>query len=266
MRTLLTFLPKKVELVMLPFALVVALTRRQWKNWEHSAILLGIAFGACSYFVQGKGYDYHRYPFAAFALLWMALVLAPAMRSPGCQRWLGMLGLTAGLLVGVPLYLYHAAHLHADTDFVPLQNDLAAIGAGRLQRQVQCMDMVQGCYTALYHLRIVQSTGITGDGLLFATEKSPVVDYYRDEYWKELTSNPPALIVLTNEWFSHPPSFNKINQWPIFAKYLEDNYRLAIARNFDQGANDAHRVQAENHAYRIYVRNGISLPLPQQTE
>jgi hypothetical protein len=177
-----------------------------------------------------------------------------------------MLGLTAGLLVGVPLYLYHAAHLHADTDFVPLQNDLAAIGAGRLQRQVQCMDMVQGCYTALYHLRIVQSTGITGDGLLFATEKSPVVDYYRDEYWKELTSNPPALIVLTNEWFSHPPSFNKINQWPIFAKYLEDNYRLAIARNFDQGANDAHRVQAENHAYRIYVRNGVSLPLPQQTE
>ena len=266
MRTLLTFLPKKVELVMLPFALVVAITGRQWKNWEHSAILLGIAFGACSYFVQGKGFDYHRYPFAAFALLWMALVLALAMRATGCRRWAGVLGLTAGLVVGVPLYLYHAAHLHADTDFVPLQNDLATIGASRLQRQVQCMDMVQGCYTALYHLRIVQSTGIIGDGLLFATEKSPVVDYYRNEYWKAVTSNPPAVIVLTNEWFSHPPSFHKINQWPIFSKYLEDHYRLAIARNFEQGANDAHRVQAEDHAYRIYVRNGVSLPLPQQTE
>jgi hypothetical protein len=273
--TLLRFLPKKVEVVMLPFVLAAAFARarpavalsteKQWKNWERPAILLGIAFGVFSYLAQGKGYDYHRYPFTAFLLLWMATELTLAMRNAGCCRWVGLAGLSAGILFGAPLYLYHVDHLHADTDFVSLENDLASMGVGRLQHHVQCMDLVQGCYTALYHLKIVQSTGMMGDVLLFATEKSPVVDYYRGQYWKELTSNPPAVIVLTNEWFGHPSSFDKINQWPSFAGYLRDNYQLVVARNFDEQPGRLNRTQSTDRAYRIYLRKGVSLPLPQQS-
>ena len=100
-----------------------------------------------------------------------------------------------------------------------------------------------------------------GDALLFATEKSPVVDYYRNQYWNELTSNPPAVIVLTNEWFSHNSSFDKINQWPSFSSYLHDNYRLVIARNFDQQPGQLYRTQQADRAYRIYLRKGVSLSL-----
>jgi hypothetical protein len=259
--TLLRFLPKKVELVMLPFALPVALRQKQWKSWERCAILLGIAFGAFSYLAQGKGYDYHRYPFTAFLLLWMATELTLAMRTAGWPRCVGVAGLSAGILFGAPLYLNHVAHLHADSDYLSLENDLASMGAPRLQHQVQCIDLVQGCYTALYHLKIVQSTGMIGDALLFATEKSPVVDYYRNQYWNELTSNPPAVIVLTNEWFSHNSSFDKINQWPSFSSYLHDNYRLVIARNFDQQPGQLYRTQQADRAYRIYLRKGVSLSL-----
>ncbi|HEY3988794.1 MAG TPA: hypothetical protein VGM02_05810 [Acidobacteriaceae bacterium] len=263
--TMLRFLPKKMELVMLPFALAVAFTQKQWKNWERYALLLGIGFGAFSYLAQGKGYDYHRYPFAAFLLLWMACELTLSMRAAGWRRWVGVAGLTAGVVLTLPLYLSHVDHFRADNDFMSLQNDLASMGVSRLQHQVQCMDLVQGCYTALYHLKVVQSTGMIGDALFFATEKSPVVDYYRNQYWKELTSNPPAVIVLTNEWFSHPSSFDKINQWPSFAAYLRDNYRLVVARNFSRQTGRAYRTQEIDRAYRIYLRNGVSLPLPQNT-
>jgi hypothetical protein len=111
----------------------------------------------------------------------------------------------------------------------------------------------------------VQTTGMMGDVLLFATEKSPVVDYYRDQYWKELTSNPPAVIVLTNEWFGHKSTFDKINQWPSFATYLRDNYQLVVARKLKEQPGRLYRTQSTDHAYRIYLRKGVSLPLAQKS-
>jgi hypothetical protein len=91
-----------------------------------------------------------------------------------------------------------------------------------------------------------------GDLLLFAPEKSPVVDYYyRVEFLNSLMRNPPSVIVLTNEWFYRLPTFAKLNEWPQSARYLEENYKLVISREFD----------AENHhGYRIYVRGGMSFP------
>ena len=256
------FLPKKVEVVMLPFALAVVLGQKQWKHWERYALLLGVAFGVFSYLVQGKGYDYHKYPFTAFVLLWIAIELTLAMRAAGWRRWVGIAGLTAGILFGAPLYLYHVSYFQLDSDFVPLQNDLTLMGTSRLQRQVQCIDMVQGCYTALYHLKLVQSSGMVGDTLLFASEKSPVVDYYRDRYWKELSSNPPSVIVLTNEWFGHKSSFDKINQWPRFSSYLQDHYQLVTERKLKPKPGHVYRVLELDHAYRIYLRKGVSFPLP----
>jgi hypothetical protein len=262
---LIWFLPKKVEVVMLPFALAVMPGQKQWKHWERYALLLGVAFGVFSYLVQGKGYDYHRYPFTAFVLLWMATELTLAMRTAGWRRCVGVAGLTAGILFCAPLYLYHTSYFQADRDFVPLEKDLTTMGTSRLQRQVQCIDMVQGCYTALYHLKLVQSSGMVGDTLLFASEKSPVVDYYRDRYWKELTSNPPSVIVLTNEWFGHNPSFDKINQWPRFSGYLQDHYQLVAERKPSPKSAHVDRVLELDHAYRIYLRKGVSFPLPQKS-
>lgn len=264
--TLLRFLPRKVEIVMLPFAVAVACTERKWKSWERAALLLGAAFGVLSYLAQGKGYDYHRYPLAAFLLLWMTIELALAMRAAGWRRWVGIAGLAAGVLVSAPLYLAHAARFHADNDFLPIQRDLASLGTDSLQRQVQCLDVVQGCYSALYHLKLVQNTGMVGDILLFATQKSPVVDYYREFYWKQLTTNPPAVIVVTNQWFGHHPSFGKLDQWPAFAAYLQDHYNLVVARKIAHPAGDIYRTQEEDHAYRIYVRKGVSLRLPGNTD
>lgn len=246
--------------IVLPFAIVVALADKQWRNWERWTILLGVAFGAFSYFVQRKGYSYHTYPLAAFVLLWAALELMIAMQTPKWTRAVGIAGLAAGIFVAIPTYCHRLLAFTSSpvNDYtVSLESDLAQMGGDRLQHQVQCFDLVDGCFNALYHLRLVQSTGNIGDLILFAPEKSPVVDQSRDKFWNDMESNPPSVIVLSNEWFNRPATFDKINMWPRFADYLGVNYHLVIARTFSREGNEA---------YRIYVRNGVSLPVPQHAD
>ena len=244
---------------LLPFAIAVVSANRYWRNWEHLAIVVGATFGAFSYFLQGKGYAYHRYTFVAFLLLWIAIQLTLAMRNAeGWVRVVAIAGMSIGVLVWVPITTKLTLQLHPPNLFTPaLEKDLNSIGTDRLQNKVQCLDLIDGCLNALYHLRIVQSTGSMGDLLLFAPEKSPVVDYYRVEFWNSLMKNPPSVIVLSNEWFNRLPTFDKLNQWPQLAAYLAENYKLVISRQFDE---------EWHHAYRIYVRDGISFPALDQPQ
>ncbi len=243
-------------LVLLPFALAVAFVHRQWTNWERSALLLGVAFGAFSYFVQRKGYTHHRYTLVAFMLLWIAIELTLAMRRQGWLQAVGFAGITVGALLVTPAYMLRVHRIHPSNHYTEsVEHDLAHLGAARLQHNVQCLDLIDGCLNALYHLRIVQTTGSTGDLLFFTPVPSPVAEYYKQQFWDDILRNPPAVMVVSNEWWNDADSFDKLKRWPQFNAYLAQNYTLAVSRNFPT---------EENHAYRIYIRNGAALPpLPQ---
>jgi hypothetical protein len=245
--------------LLLPFALAVLPVARYWKGREQLAILTCAAFGGFSYFVQGKGYAYHRYTFTGFVLLWIAIqLMMGARKGTAWVKIVAISGLVVGMLVLVPLYVRTTLQMHTVNLFTPaLENDLSRIGSDRLQHNIQCLDLVDGCFNALYHLRIVQSTGWMGDLLLFSPEKGPVVDYYRDKFWTSLINNPPTVIVLSNEWFNRTPTFAKLNAWPQLSQYLAGHYNLVISRQFDEEAH---------HAYRIYVRHGMSLPATDNIE
>ena len=95
-----------------------------------------------------------------------------------------------------------------------LQVDLQRLGGSSLQNRVQCLDMVSGCYRALYRLGLVQSTGFMGDLALFAPDDGNVVPYSRRLFWDDMHNNPPQVIVLSSEWFGVTYSFDKLNAWP----------------------------------------------------
>lgn len=236
-------LPVSVFLL-LPLGFAVALMNRDQANWEHWAIRVGIAFGFISYYIQHKGFKYHRYPFLAFLLLWLCLEFAQAVR--GKKPWprkLGFIGLFLASFVLLPLSVYHVSIVHySDQYTLELQEDLSRLGGARLQHQVQCLDMVDGCFSALYRLGLVQNTGFTGDNLFFSPQSAPAVDYYRRIFWQKLQTNPPKVIVLSDEWFNWPRGFTKINQWPEFANYLNSFYTPIQTRIF------------RDSAYRIYLR------------
>lgn len=227
---------------LLPLGLAVALLNRDRTNWERWAVLVGVAFGFASYCIQMKGYKYHRYPFLAFLLLWFCLEFAQAIRRQGWSRRLGFAGLLFLGFFVLPFNIFHLYVIHVPNEYAEqLEADLASMGPAQLQHQVQCLDMLDGCFNALYHLGLVQNTGFLGDLLFFAPNDGPVVDYYRGIFWNGLQTHPPKVIVLSDEWFNWPRGFDKVNHWPEFAGFLNRNYTVSQTRTF------------HDSSYRIYL-------------
>jgi hypothetical protein len=244
--------------VLLPFAIGVALSNRFRRSWEIWAILLCGAFGAFSYLLQGKAYAHHRYTFVAFVFLWIALELSQAMLKAGWVKAVGIAGFTVGSLVLIPMYTRLVLQVRPVNLFTPaLERDLRHLGIEKLQNNVQCLDLADGCFTALYHLHIVQATGWVGDLLLFAPDHTPVVNFYRNAFWKQVVNNPPSVFVLSDEYFNHDASFAKLKEWPQFDTYLAENYQIVVSRRFPEEGH---------YAYRIYVRDGMSFPALDQPQ
>jgi hypothetical protein len=239
-------MPRPMRLL-IPFGLAAVVLNPDRRNWERWALGMGVAFGAFSYFVQGKGYYYQRYPLIAMTLLWFAVELSIAARRKGVVRVLGTVALAIGIFVLVPLFAGRARTVFYSNIFTEtLETDLRQIGVDRLQHDVQCLDMVDGCYNALYHLKIVQQTGLLGDTILFAPDSSsPLVQHTRQEFWDALEARPPDVFVISDEQFMDAASFDKLNRWPLFARYLTEHYDLRSAHSFPITV-----------AYRIYVRKG----------
>jgi hypothetical protein len=233
--------------ILVPFALTLAVMNPDRADWERWALALATVFGFLSYVVQGKGFYYQRYPLIALALLWFGIEFAAALRRRGWSRALGGIGLAIGTFVLVPLFAAQSRTIFFSNIFTEtLEADLQRIGPDRLQRNVQCLDMVDGCMNALLHLGIVQQTGRTGDNLLFASDPSlAVVEHDRRQFWDSLAAHPPDVFVLSDEKFPDAASFDKLDRWPQFRQYLSDNYELRSEHRFDIGV-----------AYRIYVRKG----------
>jgi hypothetical protein len=180
-------------------------------------------------------------------LLWFGIELCLAARSTGVARVLGVVGLAIGIFALTPLFAQRARTVFYSNIFTEtLEADLRGIGVDRLQRNVQCLDMVDGCMNALYHLGIVQQTGMTGDNILFPPDPDlPIVQHDRPLFWNALQANPPGVFVLSDEQFLDPASFDKLNRWPEFSRYLADHYVLLSAHSFPITV-----------AYRIYARKG----------
>jgi hypothetical protein len=235
-------------LFFLPAAVLLAVANRGRANWEIWAIRAGVVLSALAYFVQRKGYLYHRYPLMAFVLLWFAVECAVAIKAKGWLRNSGVLCLAVAVLVVLPpkvRELYHGRH-YANPFEDQLQVDLQRLGGNSLQNRVQCLDIVSGCYGALYRLDLVQSTGFMGDAGFFARDDGNVVPYYRKIFWDDMHDNPPKVIVVSNQWFGQPYSFDKLNAWPQFRDYLNSAYTLDVSRNVGS-------LYGYVLAYRIYV-------------
>jgi hypothetical protein len=225
--------------------------RAAW-TWEQWAIAAGVAFGVLSYFVQGKGFEHHRYTYLAFLFLLLGMELMAALKQRGAPKMLGVAAMLL-LLIWVIPYYGRETHRRGPGQAVianAMEVDLQTLGGAQaLQQKVQCFDLVYGCLNALYHLQIVENTGFTGDLLFFNKKEDGAVKYYRDLYWKLETQNPATVIVLSNEVLLQPNNFGKIYGYPRWADYLAKNFTQIDERTFPPNGN----------AYRIYIRNGTPL-------
>ena len=215
----------------------------------------GMIYGLISYFVQGKGYPDHRYPFAAFLFLFAAVEFTHALRWPGYRRMMGVAGLLFGTVLS-GLSLRRALREHWPGEQVAaLAADLNTLGGPALSNKVQCLDTVDGCIETLDDLRLAQSTGFVYDEFLFAApdamtpREAEAQAALRRKFLSEVQANPPQVMAVTPRLFpSGPYGYAKLDRWPALAALLSDCYHLETERDFSSGRS-YHR-----DGYRLYLR------------
>jgi hypothetical protein len=200
-------------------AFAIAVMKRDWWNWEGKLLVTGILFGVASYLAQGKAFPYHRYPMFAFLFLWAGLQIIPALRAQRMVRTLAVAGVGFAAILA-PIYVSHAVHKVWDPKYSDaLAADLNRLGGAALSGHVQCIDMPADCDATLYQMRLVQSTGLFYDYLIFGSSQQRVIRDVRGIFW------------------------------PLFQQELANHYVLYEDRSFPFAESGA-------RAYRIYVEKG----------
>ena len=227
-------------------ALAIAVFKRDWGNWEEKLLLAGVLFGIASYLGQGKAFPYHRYPMLAFLFLWAGLQIVMALRAKGIVRWLAVGGVAFAVVLA-PLYVHRAIHMVWDQSYSnSLTADLTRLGGGQLSGHVQCVDMPADCAATLYRMRLLQSTGLFYDYLIFGSPQEQVIRHERSRFLQEFEKNPPQVIVVGRGLFPNLKGYAKLATWPWFQQELSEHYFLWDERSFPF-------AEAGDRAYRIYL-------------
>ncbi len=264
-------LVRAVSSVLLPlFCLWIPVfaMQRRWRYFEDRALLLGFLFGVFSFYLQGRGYPYHRYPSEVFLLLLAATAFADALRPGPAPEMRGsrlilkscaVAGLAFGALVVVPRSLSEVIHFdwRHDAFETALSADLTRLGGPALNGNVQCLEMAGGCITTLYRMRLVQSSGFLYDCYLYPTQDQAAAhiaerNRYRDAFEAAFLAHPPQVLVVSSDECG-PPDFEyrKLARWPWLAASLSDRFQLV--RDFRPTALEGWNGKpALPYGYRIY--------------
>jgi hypothetical protein len=230
--------------------------RRPRLTWERGALLLGTAFGLASYLVQSRGLPYYRYPLLAFLLPLIAIDLTASLSASSWKlRTLAIVGIALGAFVIAPMSAWMIFHYDwRKQDFITsLETNLNRFGGHALSKHVQCIDSISGCGTTLYKMKLVQSTGMLSDFLLFGPADKPIIQESRERFEHEIKEKPPTVIVVSS--FLHidgPDGYAKLDRWPEFRNYLSARYCKVVDWSPNRPQQWWSRTQWPN-GYRLYV-------------
>jgi hypothetical protein len=196
---------------------------------RHAIAALGVAYGLAHYVGQGKGWEYHLYPLAAFAGLLAFAELGPVLAH---RRVLGG-ALAAGLALTLLLLAQRGAEtanagwIREKADLVrELTGDLGALAPGET---AQVLDTTGGGLHALLRLGAVQPTRFLYDFHFFHDEASADIRALRAELLRDLAARPPRAVVLFDRgWPAGGPE--RLARFPELARWLMEHYRARMVR------------------------------------
>src|SRR5262245_17022712 len=211
-------------------SLVGALVRRG-AGARHLVAALGVAYGIFHYIAQGKGWEYHLDPLAAFAALLVAAELPAALAA----RRQVVAGTLTATLVAL-LVLLGAKGLEASpaefwwarlATVRAVEADLRArLAPGDT---VQVLDTTEGGIHALFRLGVRQPTRFLYDFHFFHDEHTAVVQALREEFIRDLDRNPPRVIVLFERGWP-AGGYERVERFPALAERLRVRYQPPLTR------------------------------------
>lgn len=231
-------------------------------TWERAALFVGIAFGLTSYIVQARGLPYYRYPLIAFLVPLISVDLMVCLENGRLKasRFLAIGGIVLSAFFLVPVSARMILQYDwRNLDFITsLEDQLERLGGAGLSGHIQCVDSISGCGTTLYRMKLVQSTGVLSDFLLFGPADKPVIQKTRTQFLAAIQENKPTVIVVSS--FLHidgPDGYAKLERWPEFRGYLFANYCQVADWAPSRPQKWWSRAQWPN-GYRVYALRGTS--------
>ena len=216
-----------------------ALHRRRF-GARHALVLVGVAYGLVHYVGQGKWWEYHLYPLAAFA---GTLLFAELSAALAARRWAAapMVAVVITALVLLSVKGLEAAPAGWEHDKEARVRVLVHELGTRLNPgdTVQILDTTGGGAHALLRLRLRQPTRFIYDFHFFHDVETPVVRALRAELIAGLDSHPPRFIVLFERgWPSG--GYERIDAFPELAERLATRYDIVATR-------EGFRLHAKRH-------------------
>jgi hypothetical protein len=195
-----------------------------------AVLAAGLGYGALHYVVQGKGWEYHLYPFALFAAAAGAAGLGVAVaagRRVAAGLLLGLLALSSVALGAKGAGNLEPAWIAAK---VARARAAAAALAPIVERGglVQVLDTTEGGIHALYLAGGRQPTRFLYDFHFYHDVEHPYVQGLRRELLAGLRARPPAAVLLLEQGWP-AGGYDRIHGFPELAAWLAAGYRLASA-------------------------------------
>ncbi len=230
--------PANLWILLIGLLLVFCIKHKQdWENWERVSLAIGMCFGLLSYLAQRKAFEHHEYAFTVFLYGWGTIELAKAWKTSTWLKWVGLGCFSTIVLLQVPRKERTIAHVDgSNSQTKAMMADLERFGDESLQHEVQCFDMVDGCYSALNRLGLMPYTTFIGDYMFFPPPGDPPLPWARQRMAKDFARRPPQVIVLTNMWFGPQSLSEKLKQWPELQSYLQNFYTLQDSSSHDGSA------------------------------
>jgi dolichyl-phosphate-mannose-protein mannosyltransferase len=209
-------------------------------TFRHAVALMGLGYGLLHYVGQGKGWEYHLYPLAAFAAVLLFSEVAAVLSERRAVVGAPLVAVLAILVVLVG----RSGAVTANADWIwdkermvrGLTHDLETLrkpgdleGLLRPGDLVQVLDTSDGGVHALLRLGLVQPTRFLYDFHFFHDTDHPVIRALRAELIAGLDLSPPRFIVLFRRgWPSGREE--RIKGFPELARLLAERYVVAVGR------------------------------------
>ena len=218
---------------------LVAALLRGGARARHVVAGLGVTYGIFHYIGQGKGWEYHLDPLAAFAALLVAAELPAALLA---RRRLLAGTLAASLTASLVLLGAKGVEASAAEFWWARRATVHAVEVDLRARlapgdTVQVLDTTEGGIHALFRLGVREPTRFIYDFHFFHDEDTPVVQALRKEFVVDLDRHPPRVIVLFERGWP-AGGYDRVERFPALAERLRERYQAPLPRA----------------GYRIYVK------------
>jgi hypothetical protein len=205
---------------------------------RHALAGLGLGYGLLHFFGQGKGWEYHLYPLAAFAA---AVLFAEAGRLVGDGRALAATPLIASLAAAFVLLAAKGVEAGDAAWIAAKERRVSAVVgelAGRLGPgdTVQVLDTTDGGVHALLRLGARQPTRFLYDFHFYHDVEAPQIRALRAELAAAFDARPPRFVVLFERGWP-AGGYERVARFPELAERL-----------------GRYRVDARRDGYVVYAR------------